>query len=224
MFSIFQAEQIKCLSCGASMRGPQVGQLATCPKCKSRIVASYKKLSFNYYMGNLVGGISLMAASVLMIKFSGFRQEVSAGLFIVLALTYSLLMNKLHFGRWFVLNPKMAIEYKFVSGTSYKDEIKLRRKLLLSWIEKADSDFIGFIRYLFNTDYVWESLDDQSQGILMEIHARTDTLPDHGQLSGWSPAKVTEDLRCIDTLKAEYLSALRPLIEELKGSPLDYQA
>ena len=206
------------------MQGPQVGQIATCPKCKSRIVASYKKLSFNYYMGSLVGVISLMAASVLMIKYSGVRHEVIAGSFILLVLIYSLLMNKLNFGRWFVANPRMIIEYKFCSGTSHKEEIKLRRKLLLSWIEKADSDFIGFVRYLFNTDYVWESLDDQSQGILMEIHANTDTLPDHEQLSGWSSATVTEDLRCIDTLKAEYLPALRPVIEKLRDSPLNYGA
>lgn len=117
----------------------------------------------------------------------------------------------------------MVIEYKLCAGISYQEEIQSRREILATWLENADTDFIGFIRYLFNTDYVWESLDDQSQSILMHVHANADNLPNRQQLSDSNPATLSDDLKRVDALKAEYLPMLRPIVEHLKDSPLEYQ-
>ncbi|TNC83625.1 MAG: hypothetical protein CSH37_13480 [Thalassolituus sp.] len=205
------------------MQGPRVGGVSTCPSCKSRIEASYKKLSLNYYLASMVGVISLMTASVLIFKYSGLTQEVFAALFIFLSLVYSLSLNKILTGRFFA-NPRMVIEYELCSGISYQEEIQSRRELLATWLENADTDFIGFIRYLFNTDYVWESLDDQSQSILMHVHANADNLPDQQQLSDSNPVTLSGDLNCVEALKAEYLPMLRPIVKNLKDSPLEYRA
>ena len=203
------------------MSGPHVGGISTCPKCKSKIVATYKKLSLNNYLASMVGAVLLMLAVVLMVKHSGLRQQVVASLFILLWLAYSLFLSKVQTGRLFG-NPWRVIEYDFYSGVSYEEEIKLRRELFYNWLDNAETDFVGFIRYLYDTEYIWESLDNESQDLLMDVYAQADTLPDQRQLTGYSGDRSRTDQERIDSLRIKYLPLVRPVLKKVKESTMDY--
>lgn len=219
MFKFMEKKRLDCLCCGQSMRAPQEAQVVRCSKCYSEITAIRENLVEQSLWKLLV---LLSAVPVLSFLFGDYFQS-HAALFGFLSTVVVLAINKYLFGSYF-FDSKPVIHYVYVHGHSFPEEIQLRRERLHGWLERGDSDFIGFIRFLFNTDYVWDNLDDQSQNLLMKIHDRADTLPGREQLSGWNSATLDDDLRRVDVLKAEYLPEMRPIIEKLRDSPLNYQA
>lgn len=214
----FKKARIDCLCCGNSIRKPLQSQVVKCGKCYSEVTAR-RDHSVNQSSWKVLVLISVIAG--LSVLF-GHYFENHPVYFVFLSAVIVSAINKYLFGSYFFA-PKPVTTYVYVRGHSFPEEVRLRKETLNAWLEKAGSDYIGFIRYLFCTDYVWKGLNSQQQKVLMELHAKTDTLPSQEQIAGWSSHRREDDLKRIEALKDEYKLQLDLIVESLDERSLDFQ-
>ncbi|WP_370292521.1 hypothetical protein [Thalassolituus sp.] len=218
MLKFFEKEMINCLCCGNLIRKPLEAQTVRCSKCFSEITAR-RENSPNQSSWKVLALISVVP--ILSLFFGHYFADHHMT-FVFLSIFIVIILNKYFFGSYF-FNPKLVIKYVYVNGHSFPEEVRLRKERLNLWLGKAESDFIGFIRYLYSTDYVWKGLNFEQQKVLMELHAKMDTLPSQDQISGWSSDHREDDLKRIDALKDEYSLQLGAIVESLDGVSLDFQ-
>lgn len=216
--NFYEKEGIACLCCGNSIRTPLEGQVVRCSKCYSEITAR-RDHSVKQNPWKVLVLISVVAG--LSVLF-GHYFENHPVFFVFLWAVIVSAINKYLFGSYFFA-PKQVTTYVYVHGHSFPEEMRIRKEKLNTWLEKVESDYIGFIRYLFSTDYVWKGLDSEQQQVLTELHAKTDTLPSRDQIAGWSSRYREGDLKRIEALKGECKLKLHSIVESLDEMSLDFQ-
>ncbi|MEK9712670.1 MAG: hypothetical protein VW258_08890, partial [Thalassolituus sp.] len=218
LMKFLNKEMIDCLCCGSSICKPLEGQVVTCSKCYSEVTAR-REHSVDQSSWKVLVLISVVP---ILSVFIGHYFKNHPVFFVFLSAVIVISINKYLFGSYF-FSHKPVTKYVYVHGHSFPEEVRLRKETLNAWLEKAGSDYIGFIRYLFCTDYVWKGLNSQQQKVLMELHAKTDTLPSQDQIAGWSSDRLQDDLKRIDALDGEYELQLRAIVESLDELSLDFQ-
>ena len=216
--NFYEKEGIACLCCGNSIRTPLEGQVVKCSKCYSEITA---RRDHSVNQSSLRVLMLMSTVPILSVLFGHYFKNHPV-FFVCLSVVVVITINKYLFGSYFI-DTKPVVKYVYVHGHSFPEEVRLRKEKLNIWLEKAESDYIGFIHYLFSTDYVWKGLDSEQQQVLMELHAKTDTLPSRDQIAGWSSRYREGDLKRIEALKGECKLKLHSIVESLDEMSLDFQ-
>jgi hypothetical protein len=182
---------IECPCCKRKLKAPREGGVSRCDRCRSDIVAR-RDFDANKVQSKITV-IFYASAAITII----FKEMMGSNLFLILAvflLSTALLCALFRIPFKTIINIKQQVNYTFLSGFSYAEIQAKRHDELISQLDGAMDDIIGFSRYINKTDYVMGVVDEEILNFFIMIEINTEILPSAIQLRDWQDKHLAKDL------------------------------